>query len=139
MKIKDMLMHEEKNLFISEKDKNANLEDSLLHEEAMDMWEMANLSSKKTGLPNLIVWASGGGDKLQHGARIKVVKGTKFRRELSSTVPLFGKPRIIGNADLSQEEFTLLLKWIRLNRSAILKYYNDEISTDEFFDLIEKV
>ena len=135
----DDLIHEEENNFTSSPDINANKQDSLLHEEVMNLWEMANLHQKSTGLKNLVVWLSGGGDRLQHGARIKVVKGKKFKPELSSTVPLFGKPRIIGNADLSQDDFAELLNWINLNRTTILKYWNDEISTEEMISLIKKI
>lgn len=103
------------------------------------MWEMANLHGTTTGLDNLVVWVSGGGSQLQHGPRIKVVKGTKFRPEKSSTVPLTGVPRIIGNADLSQDEFAEVIKWIRLNRETILQYWNDDISTEQMISAINKI
>lgn len=139
MKVEDILIHEEEHLFTSSPDENACEKDALLHEESMNMWEMANLHPEDTGLLNLIVWTSGGGEKLQHGPRIKVVKGNKYRPELSSTVPLYGKPKIIGNANLSQNDFTCLVKWINLNKSAILKYWNDEVTTHEFISLIKKI
>ena len=132
-------IHVELSLFVSSPDALATVAHSLLHEEAMDMWEMANLHGTTTGLDNLVVWVSGGGSQLQHGPRIKVVKGTKFRPENSSTVPLTGVPRIIGNADLSQDEFAEVIKWIRLNRETILQYWNDDISTEQMISAINKI
>lgn len=137
--IDDILIHEEDNLFISSSDISANNEDSLLHEEAMCLWEMANLTKKTTGLDGLVVWLRCGGDRLQHGPRIKVVKGIKYNPELSSTVPLHGVPRIIGNAKLTQNEFADLIKWIHLNKKTILKYWHDSISTEEMISSIEKL
>jgi len=138
MKIDDVLIHEEENLFISSPCSNVSEEDSLLHEEAMNLWEMANLHPGDTGLENMVVWVGGGGDRLKHGPRIKVVKGKKFKPELSSTVPLFGKPKIIGNANLTQSEFANLVAWIQLNRDVILKYWDDSISTREMLSMIKK-
>ena len=116
-----------------------NESDKLLHEEVWCLWEMANLYSTETGLNGLVVWVSGGGDKLQHGPRVKVVRGNKFRPELSSTVPLTGVPRLIGNTEMTQDEFAQLVKWINKNRKTILKYWNDEISTKQMVDMIKAV
>jgi len=136
----DILLHNEEALFISSPIGNILDEsDNRVHIEPMNLWEMANLGTSTTGLDGLIVWVSGGGEKLKHGPRIKVVRGTKFKPELSSTIPLTGIPRIIGNADLSQEEFAKLISWIEKNRQTILKYWNDEIHTAEMVNMIKKV
>jgi len=113
--------------------------DTLLHEECIDIYEMANLHKEDTGISNVVIWVSGGGEKLKHGPRIKVVHGNKFKPELSSTIPLTPPMRIIGNADVSQEEFAQIIDWIELNRDIILKYWNDEISTHTLLDSIKKI
>lgn len=114
-------------------------EDRALHEEAIELEEMANLHPSDTGLTNVVVWVNGGGDKLQHGPRIKVSRGNKYRAETSSTIPLTGMPRIIGNADLSQDEFAQVIQWIDINRDTILKYANDELTTAEMLVSIKKL
>lgn len=114
-------------------------EDILLHEEVIDLYEMANLSSRTTGIPGVVVWVNSGGDRLQHGPRIKVVRGNKFRVELSSTIPLTGVPRIIGKADLSQDEFANVVKWMTLNRETLLQYHDDEIDTAEMIGQLKKI
>ena len=105
--------------------------DELLHEEMIEVEEMANLYPKDTGIDNVVIWVNGGGDKLQHGPRIKVTRGTKFRNELLSTIPLTGVPRIIGNADLSQDEFAQVVEWIRINHDVLIAYSCDDMSTSD--------
>jgi hypothetical protein len=114
-------------------------EDVLLHEEVINLWEMANISSKSTGIDGIIVWVNGGGSKLQHGPRIKVCRGLKWNPAETSTIPLTGKPRVIGNADVTQDEFAQIVQWINLNKAAIISYSNDEITTDELFTLLKKI
>lgn len=151
MKIKDLIehstafedqsLHEEQAWFVSEPcvDPDISLEDRMLHEEVINMYEMANLSSKTTGIDGVIVWVSGGFDKLKHCPRIKVVKGTKYRTDLSSTIPIVGVPRIIGNADLTQDDFANIVSWIDINRNALLSYGNDEITTDQLLTQLRKI
>lgn len=114
-------------------------EDQALHSEELNLFEMSNLHPEDTGLENLVVWISAGGDKLKHGPRIKVVRGKKWRNDLASTVPLTGIPRIIGKAELTQDEFAELMKWININRDVILLYWNDRISTAKMINNIEKI
>ena len=114
-------------------------DDVELHNECVSLWEMANLSSKTTGIDNIIIWVNGGGDKLQHGPRIKVSKGTKWNTASNSTIPLLGMPRIIGKADISQHEFSEIVKWININRNALLQYNDDLIQTDELIRLLKPI
>jgi len=110
-----------------------------LHNEAISLWEMANLSSQATGIDNIIVWVNGGGDKLQHGPRIKVYKGNKVRNDQGSTIPLTGQPRIIGKADINQEEFSQIVKWMQLNHETLIAYSQDQLTTDQLFAKLQKI
>lgn len=118
---------------------STNPQDIALHEEAINLWEMANLSPKQTGIPNVVLWVNGGGDKLKHGPRIKVCRGIKWDNSNNSTIPLTGIPRIIGNVDLTQDEFAQIMQWIDLNRDVILSYSRDEMYTDQMFELIKPI
>lgn len=120
-------------------DENTSLEDKALHEEAIDVYEMANLGPNTTGIQNIVVWVNGGVSRLQHGPRIKVVRGSKWKSDESSTIPLTGIPRVIGNASITQDEFAEIVKWIELNRDLLIKYGNDEMDTAEFIQQLKKV
>lgn len=137
----DIAMHEEQLWFTSEPctDLSIALEDRLIHEEPIDLYEMANLSSQETGIKGIIVWVNGGVDKLQHGPRIKVVKGNKYRNHMSSTIPLTGVPKALGNANLSQDDFANIVTWMNLNRELLLAYGNDELSTMQFLTQLKKI
>jgi hypothetical protein len=119
--------------------KLSDIHDKLLHEEIITLLEMPNLTSDLTGLKNIIVWVSVGGKTSKHGPRIKVCKGSSFKPELSSTIPLTGKPRIIGDADISLSEFSDIINWIGINRSTIVNFWNETITSDVMQSSIKKL
>lgn len=141
MKLEDLTVNENQEFLVSAPCVSTDAPDSdkALHEEAIDLFEMANLGPNTTGIQDIVVWVNGGVDKLRHGPRIKVVKGNKWRSDLSSTVPLTGVPRIIGNAPITQEEFAQIVKWINLNRDLLMRYGNNEMDTAEFIQQLRKI
>lgn len=120
-------------------DPTASEQDRLLHEEKIDLWEMANLSSNITGIENFIIWINGGVEKLQHGPRIKVYRGNKIILGTSSTIPLSGMPYPRGNIKFSQDELAKIIEWIQINRSVLIAYGNNEMTTDELFQQLIKI
>jgi len=60
-------------------------DDILLHEEEMNLWEMANLRPKTTNL-NVIIWVSSGRG-VKHGPRIKICNGATWNSNQCSTIP----------------------------------------------------
>lgn len=116
-----------------------SITDLEMHNEPISLWEMANLSSQATGINNIIVWVNGGGDKLKHGPRIKVYRGTKVQDGQSSTIPLTGTPRVIGKANINQEEFSQIVKWMMLNHDALIEYSNNQLTTDQLFAKLQKI
>lgn len=112
------------------------LTDIALHEEQVNLWEMANLRPDFTRLP-VTVWVSTGTSS-KHGARIKVCRGAKWDQQKCSTIPLYGVSRIIGNADITQEEFSKIVQWIEINRDVLLQYWNGEIEyTQDLLGLLK--
>lgn len=111
-------------------------EDILLHEEKMNLWEMANLRPKDTGL-NVVIWVSSG-QGVKHGPRIKVCSGPKWDETKCSTIPLTGIYKVIGNADISQEEFSKIVKWIEINKKALLDFWNGKIQyTQDLLNMLK--
>jgi len=113
-------------------------DDILLHEEEINLWEMANLRSEFTGIDGYIIWISSG-EAAKHGPRIKVSKGIRWDKNNSATIPLTGKPRIIGDLNVTQSEFSEIIKWVNLNKKILLEFWNSKLSTDQVLNLLKKV
>ena len=109
----------------------------------MDMFAMSNLRSTDTGVEGAVIWVSVGefyGVDLQHGPRIKVLQGSKITKEGlmdAVSVRLTDPPQILGDIPAKMER--QIVAFINLNRNTLLKYWNEEISTREMLDLIERV
>lgn len=123
-------------MLIEELSKTQN--DIILHEEEMNLWEMANLRPSDTGIDNYIIWISSG-EAVQHGPRIKVVKSLRWDKNNNATIPLTGKPRIIGDIGITQSEFSEIIKWINLNKKTLMQFWNSELSTKEVLNMLKKV
>jgi len=112
--------------------------DLLLHEEKMNLWEMANLRPDFTGIDNYVVWISSG-EAVRHGPRIKVAKGLKWNENENASIPLTGMPRIIGDIGITQHDFSKIIKWTNLNKKALIQFWNSKLSTDEVLSLLKKI
>jgi len=94
------------------------------------LWEMSNLTAQDTGLLGFVVFVNSGGEKSRHAARIKVVKGIKWKSGEDVSIQIEGVPRIIGkNSFLTQDDFNKIVMWVNLNRKVIMQYWNSEIDT----------
>lgn len=92
-------------------------------EELEDLYEMANLPPSLTGLP-FVVWISPKGNA-RHDVRIKVTKGPKSQPNLASVAI---RPEIhVVEGTLDSRDFTLVKKWIELNRDVIIRFWDGDI------------
>jgi hypothetical protein len=97
--------------------------------ETDDLFEMANLSPKRTGLP-FVVWISPKGGA-PHDVRVKVSRGPKAKSGEFISVALRPELRVVGGGELSAEELDLLRRWVALNWNVILDYWEGEIEYTE--------
>jgi hypothetical protein len=97
--------------------------------ESEDLFEMANLSPKRTGLP-FVVWISPKAGA-PHDVRVKVSNGPKVRPSELISVAIRPEVHVVGGGKLSAHELTLLKKWIALNHDVIVKYWDGEIEYTE--------
>lgn len=89
------------------------------------LFEMANLSPKRTGLP-FVVWISSKAGA-PHDVRVKVSKGPKVHPSEWISVSVRPHVRVIGAGEMGTHDLKLLRKWIELNREVIVKYWDGEI------------
>lgn len=105
-------------------------------DEQEDLFLMANLRQKSTGLP-MVIWVSECGHT-KHGARIKVSINHNDKININETVSvsITEPPKIMAGQGLSNKDLQLVTEFIRLNKSLLLDYWNSEIDT---YDLITEL
>ncbi len=106
-------------------------------QEVDELYEMANLFPRTTGLP-LTVWVSPRG-RARHDARIKVSL-TPGRMDIGDTavVGIRPSPRLI-EGNLAPADFELVSQWIRLNEAALMDFWNETIDSIELGGRLKKV
>ena len=94
-------------------------------QEQDDLFEMANLFPRTTGLP-VTVWVSPRG-RARHAARIKVSLA-RGRMDIGHTavVGIRPTPRLI-EGNLAPSELELVVQWIKLNETALIDFWNETI------------
>ena len=96
----------------------------------VDLFEMANLFPRTTGLP-MTVWVSPRG-RARHDAHIKVYLSPGPCMDVTNTavVGLRPRPRLIKGR-LPGPELDLATQWIGLNEAVLLDFWNGAIDTVE--------
>jgi len=92
------------------------------------LFELANLSPKRTGLP-FVVWISPKGGA-QHDVRVKVSRSPRANSSEWISVAIRPAVRVVGG-DMSAHDVTLLREWVELNRDVIIKYWDGDIEYTE--------
>src|SRR5208337_4733034 len=92
--------------------------------------EMANLSSKDTGLPMNIYVSD---DSIKNSPRIKVQTdhSPRFKKDhLLVSVTISNNPQVIGN-NLSKRDEIIIKEFIRRNKILLTRYWNRQIGIDD--------
>jgi hypothetical protein len=103
------------------------------------LFEMANYRQDKTGLP-MIIWIEEKADR-GHGPRLKVAMTHSHKANISDSVSVSieGYPQIKAGGDLKGPDMKLVRKFILLNKSALIDYWNGTIDAGDFRNRIVKV
>ena len=106
--------------------------------EDLDLFEMANLYPKTTGLP-MTVWVSVKG-RARHDARVKVNMrhGPHGVVDDTAVMAIRPKPHLVEGL-LSAADQAVVAKWITANSDALMDYWDDKIDTAELFGRLVKV
>jgi hypothetical protein len=99
--------------------------------EEVDLFEMANLYPRDTGLP-MTVWVSPKG-RARHDARVKVCRthGNRMDADDVATVSIRPEPELM-HGPLPTADLKPVQAWIRLNATALIGYWEGDLSTVEF-------
>lgn len=109
--------------------------ESWLEEQLEPLWEMANISRRKTGLP-YVIWVSTrmgeGGKMLPHGPRIKIpINGKRYPLTIEND------PRLTEDTPISISDLNQIKEWVIEKQIPLMAYWNEEITTDELFDHLD--
>jgi len=106
-------------------------------QEQDDLYEMANLFPRTTGLP-MTVWVSPRG-RARHAARIKVSL-TPGRMDVGHTavVGIRPSPRLL-EGKLAPSDLELVVRWITLNEAALIDFWNEAIDSAELSGRLRKI
>lgn len=96
--------------------------------ESDDLFEMANVFPRTTGLP-MTVWVSPRGN-VRHDVRVKVnmAHGDQMSPANTAVVALRPVPHVVAG-NLSPEDERAVFAWITLNSVAIIAYWDGDIDT----------
>lgn len=98
-------------------------------EETEGLFEMANLSPKRTGLP-FVVWISPKAGA-PHDVRVKISQGPKVSPGELTSVAIRPSVHVVCGGSVSAQDLALLKRWIELNEDVIVKYWDGEIEYTE--------
>ena len=96
--------------------------------EGEGLFEMANLSPKRTGLP-FVVWISPKAGA-PHDVRVKVSQGPKVHVSELISVAIRPDVRVVVG-EMNAHDLALLREWVDLNRDVIIKYWDGDIEYTE--------
>jgi hypothetical protein len=107
------------------------------NQEQDDLYEMANLFPRTTGLP-MAVWVSPRG-RARHDVRIKVSL-TAGRMDIGHTavVGVRPHPKLI-EGKLAPADLELVSRWISLNEQALIEFWNETIDSVELAGQLKKI
>jgi hypothetical protein len=93
------------------------------------LFEMANISPKRTGLP-FVVWISPKAGA-PHDVRVKVSKGPKVHSSELVSVAIRPDVHVVSGGKMTAHDLALLKKWVELNHDVIVKYWDGDIEYTE--------
>ena len=102
----------------------------LAPEEEQDLFEMANLFPRTTGLP-VTVWVSPRGGA-RHDVRIKVAQTPGDRMDIADAAVVGVRPQpALLHGELKADVVRAVFAWALMNRQALVAYWNGELDTLE--------
>ena len=93
------------------------------------LFEMANISPKRTGLP-FVVWISPKAGA-PHDVRVKVSKGPKVNSSELVSVAIRPDVHVVSGGKMTARDLVLLKQWVEWNQDVIIKYWDGDIEYTE--------
>jgi hypothetical protein len=99
-----------------------------------EIMEMARIKEADSGIPVVIYVSTKQSVKEHHGPRIKVSNIKTFSDSDNFAIDISKNPSpIAGKVKLKNSEVDDICDWIKLNYEPLMKYWNDEYTSDAIF------
>ena len=115
------------------------LEDYGQTNSVQSLYEMSNISQRKTGVDAVIWYSTRNG---QHGPRIKLgLKSNLISCGDCVSISIEDEPKVVaGNPNLfSKDTIQDAITWVKKNKDLLMKVWNGEITYDDFSDYSKKI
>jgi hypothetical protein len=111
-------------------------QESAAAEETDELFEMANLFPRTTGLP-MTVWVSPRGNA-RHDVRVKVntTHGNQMSIANTAAVSVRPAPRVVAGR-LSPDDERAVFQWVSLNTAALIAYWEGQVDTIQLGPLLK--
>ena len=106
--------------------------------ETDELFEMANLFPRTTGLP-MTVWVSPRGNA-RHDVRVKInmTHGDQMNIANTAVVGVRPTPHVIAG-HVSPDDERVVFEWVSLNTTALVAYWDGRIDTIELARLLKRI
>ena len=106
--------------------------------DADELFEMANLFPRTTGLP-MTVWISPRGNA-RHDVRVKInmTHGDQMNIANTAVVGVRPTPHVIAG-HVSPDDERVVFEWVSLNTTALVAYWDGRIDTIELARLLKRI
>ena len=106
--------------------------------DADELFEMANLFPRTTGLP-MTVWVSPRGNA-RHDVRVKInmTHGDQMNIANTAVVSVRPTPHVIAG-HVSPDDERVVFEWVSLNATALVAYWDGRIDTIELGQLLKRI
>ena len=114
----------------------AATDEQIAHDE--DLFEMANLFPRTTGLP-MTVWVSPRGNA-RHDVRVKVnmTHGNQMDIRNTAVVAVRPAPHVVAG-QLAAADARAVVQWLTLNADALVAYWDGQIDTVQLGQLLKPI
>ncbi len=104
----------------------------------LDLFEMASLYPRTTGLP-MTVWISArGGAKHDAPVKVNTARGDSMLVDQTAILGIHPAPAMVQGR-LSSPDFVRVKTWIELNEKALVEYWDGKIDTAEVLGRLIRV
>ena len=106
--------------------------------DADELFEMANLFPRTTGLP-MTVWISPRGDaRLDVRVKVNMTDGDQRNIGNTAVVGVRPTPHVIAG-QLSPDDQRVVFEWVSLNAAAIVEYWDGRIDTVQLGQALKRI
>jgi hypothetical protein len=119
---------------------NANNYSQCSNENENNMFKMASIGERTTGLP-MVILVSEKNNSTDPTIKVSRTYNHRVISEDTFSIDISDKPEIVygDKEEISEKDLEKVKDWVVINKVALIKYWNFEILTDELLTILKKI